>query len=55
MFDDEPVDPMKEAMKQYYRDNPHIAARHTVLAMQLFAAIFIFSLIVGAIIKALGI
>lgn len=50
----EPIDPMNEAAKQYYRDNPHMAARDHALAGKIFFAILIFSVIVGLIMKALS-
>jgi len=48
----EPVNPMDEAAKQYYRDNPAAAARDTVAAMRIFFWIVVFSALLGVLMKA---
>ncbi|ADB19110.1 hypothetical protein Psta_4466 [Pirellula staleyi DSM 6068] len=49
MFDDDPVDPIKEAMRQHYRNNPGKAFAEHGQAVIIFVVILIVGAIVGSI------
>ena len=48
---DEPVDPMKEAIKQYYRDNPDRALYAEVFALKVTAGLVVLCVVLALIVE----